>query len=473
MAATTPDDHQATSAGEFLTALAVIESFVKCLEPERYDARDAARLTEGFALGKRLCGAGETLIAERAARGNAHLATGHRTPEEWLSSVSGTSRGEAKDLLRVGEALGSQPAVEDALRAGRLTPRQATLVSDAAKINPGREQDLVKSAETDTVNQLKDRCLRAKSEGRSAEDGERHRRTLHVNRRCRTFTDTDGAFCLEAHLTPETGAGLKAALDTQCDRFFQKARRAGRFENVDAYRADALVALITGEGILPAETRRKGTRSAPPGGADPTSPTADRSDCRSHGPDATVHIRVDLAALRRGNISNGEICEIPGVGPVSVTWAREILGAALLDLVITDGVDVTTVVRLGRHVPTALLTAILERDQCCVVPGCGKRLGLENDHWQVDFADGGPISYDNIARVCTYHHRLKTHQGWALTQENGQWRFDPPEAVRGGGPIGRKRRRKGRKTGSAGPPPDPGPSPPSVTDQAAATPERR
>ena len=350
-------------------------------------------------MGKRLCGAGETLIAKRAARGNAHLATGHRTPEEWLSSVSGTSKGEAKDLLRVGEALESQPAVEDALRAGRLTPRQATLVSDAAKVNPGREEDLVKSAETDTVGQLKDRCLRAKSEGRSTEDGERHRRALHVNRRCRTFTDTDGAFCLEAHLTPETGAGLKAALDTQCDRFFQKARRAGRFENIDAYRADALVALITGEGLLPAETRKKGTRTLRR--AVPirrllrrVGPTG-----RTHGPDATMHIRVDLAALRRGNISNGEICEIPGVGPVSVTWAREIMGAALLDLVITDGVDVTTVVRLGRHVPTSLLTAILERDQCCVVPGCSKRLGLENDHWQVDFADGGPISYDNIARV--------------------------------------------------------------------------
>ncbi len=452
MAVATPDEHQATTAGEFFAALEVIESFVGCLEPDRYDAKDAARLTKGFALGKRLCGAGETLVAQRAVRGNAHLTTGHRTPEEWLSSITGASKGEAKDLLKLGVALESQPTVEDALRAGRLTSQQAKLVSDAVKVNPGREDDLVKGAETDTAGQLKDRCLRAKSEGRSKEDAQRHRRALHDNRRCRTYTDSEGAFCLEAHLTPEAGAGLKSALDAQCDRFFQQARKEGRFENIDAYRADALEALVTGEGILAPATRKRKTATASSPAADAASAAPGPSDRRRADPRATVHIRVDLAALRRGKVMHGETCEIPGVGPVSLGWATEMLGAALLDLVITDGVDVTTVVRLGRHIPAALLTAILERDQQCVVPGCGKRLGLENDHWQVDFADGGPVSYENIARLCAHHHRLRTHQGWVLTRENGQWRFNPPDRVDIRRPAGRQRR---QRAGSPGPPPDP------------------
>ncbi|HEX7443207.1 MAG TPA: HNH endonuclease signature motif containing protein, partial [Acidimicrobiales bacterium] len=91
------------------------------------------------------------------------------------------------------------------------------------------------------------------------------------------------------------------------------------------------------------------------------------------------------------------------------------MGDALCDLVITDGVDVTTVCRLGRSVPEALKTAIAERDQRCVVPGCGVALGLERDHWQVDFAKGGVASMDNLARLCTHHHQLKTHHGFALT----------------------------------------------------------
>ena len=140
-----------------------------------------------------------------------------------------------------------------------------------------------------------------------------------------------------------------------------------------------------------------------------------------------MHIRADLEALRRGSVKPGEVCEIPGVGPVSVEWARAQLGDALCDLVITDGVDVSTVVRLGRHIPEPLMAAILERDQHCVVPGCHKRLGLEHDHWQVAFADGGEVSYDNIARLCSHHHYERTHKGFVLSRAAGEWRWDPPE----------------------------------------------
>ena len=36
------------------------------------------------------------------------------------------------------------------------------------------------------------------------------------------------------------------------------------------------------------------------------------------GPRAQVTLRVDLGALRRGAVGPGEVCEIPGVGPVPV-----------------------------------------------------------------------------------------------------------------------------------------------------------
>ena len=137
-------------------------------------------------------------------------------------------------------------------------------------------------------------------------------------------------------------------------------------------------------------------------------------------------IRVDLEALRRGSTGEGELCEIPGVGPVPVSHARERLGDDLVYLLITDGVDVTNVTRLGRHIPESLRVAIVERDQCCVVPGCGVRQGLEADHWQVDFKKGGPTCLDNLGALCTFHHRLKTHRGWTLEGGPGKWRFTAP-----------------------------------------------
>lgn len=34
------------------------------------------------------------------------------------------------------------------------------------------------------------------------------------------------------------------------------------------------------------------------------------------GPAAMVHLRIDLESLRRGHTDAGEVCEVPGVGPI-------------------------------------------------------------------------------------------------------------------------------------------------------------
>jgi hypothetical protein len=120
---------------------------------------------------------------------------------------------------------------------------------------------------------------------------------------------------------------------------------------------------------------------------------------RAPDPKALVHLRVDLDALRRGSLSDGEVCEIPGVGPVPVQTARDLLGDALCDLVITNGTDITTVCHLGRSIPRALNTALIERDRHCVVPGCDVTKGLERDHWIVSFVRGGPATIENPAGV--------------------------------------------------------------------------
>ena len=124
-------------------------------------------------------------------------------------------------------------------------------------------------------------------------------------------------------------------------------------------------------------------------------------------------MRVDHAALVRGHVEGGELCEIPGIGPVPVEVARRLAVDAVLNVLVTDGVDVTAVAHAGRTIPAALRRALVERDPECVVPGCAARDGLEIDHI-LPFADGGPASMANLARLCHWHHYLKTHHGHRL-----------------------------------------------------------
>jgi hypothetical protein len=119
---------------------------------------------------------------------------------------------------------------------------------------------------------------------------------------------------------------------------------------------------------------------------------------------------------------------------VPVALAKEILGDAILELVITRGTDVTTVVSDSRYIAKALRIALEERDPVCVVPGCDNSDPLEIDHWRVDFSKDGPTSLDNLARICGFHHDRKTHRGWKLEDGPGRWRFTKPDRTSGGDP---------------------------------------
>jgi hypothetical protein len=399
-----PASGETPTAGELAAAVEVIAAFVNALEPERYSGTDSASLVSLFSRAERLCVAGKTVAAARAAAANCHLATGERSPAHWLATLTGEPLGQAMGVLRLGGALDEQPGLDEAFRQGRLSTAGAQRVAEAVAINPGSEPELLEAAETGTFRQLRDRCERAKAAGRKEEDRRAAYARMHEQRHCRTWTDTDGAFRLDARLTPDAGAFLLASLTAEADRHFELARSLERTEPREAYSADALVALVTGKGLLR--------------DLDIPDPTPDAK--------ATVHLRVDLAALRRGELEDGEACEIPGVGQVPLATARALLGDAICDVVIADGVDVTTVCHLGRSIPTALKTALLARDPTCVVPGCDVANGLEFDHWAVPFAEGGPASLENIARLCHHHHYLRTHKGFRLSGGPGRWRWSPP-----------------------------------------------
>jgi Domain of unknown function (DUF222) len=374
------------------------------LDPERLSGADADRALSAFAEVERLAAAGRILAARRVESSNVWRRSGHRSAAAHVAEATGTGIGPAISTLETARHLTSLPATDEAVRQGTLSESQVKEIAGAAIVQPDAEQSLVEAAGQQPLSVLKLRCRRVKAEGRD------HRASYAAIRRARylrNWVEDDGAVRLDARLAPDDGARLLAAVRAESDRLGAAARRAGLREPGRALDADALV------GLACQAHDRDGDTTAVGG-----------------GPQATVHVRVDHAALVRGHVEPGELCEIPGVGPIPVEVARRLSTDAILNVLITDGVDVTTVAHAGRTIPTALRRALAERDPECVVPGCTVREHLEIDHL-VPFAEGGPASLANLARLCHWHHYLKTHQGHRLERrEDGSWCWtataDPP-----------------------------------------------
>jgi len=369
-------------------------------DPDRVTSARAAELVTLFAEIERLGAAGKVLYAERAAHSMVWREEGHRSVASWMAQTTGTGIGEAIGALETSATLGSLPETADALRRGELSAPQVKVIAGAAKGNPRTETELLLAAATRSLKGLKETALQVRAAaGSTAQELNRYN-AIRASRAVRHWTDPDGAFRLDARLTPDAGGKLLSVLRPEADARFHQARKDQEFEPNAAYLADALVALVCGE------------------------PTASK-DARASSR-ATVSIRVDAAALRRGHAEGGETCVIPGVGPVPVATARRQLSDATVKLLVVDGVDVVSVCHVGRTVPAHLQSALEERDPTCVVPECDIAQGLQNHHFDVDYVECKTTSLDNLARICRWHHDLISYEGYELTGGPGSWEMRAP-----------------------------------------------
>jgi 5-methylcytosine-specific restriction endonuclease McrA len=415
-----------------------LRTAVAALDPERLSGPDAARLLAAFAEVERLAVAGRLLSARRVESSNVWRRSGHRSAAAHVAEATGTGIGPAITALEAARHLGSLPATDEAVRQGRLSETQVKEIAGAAILQPEAEQSLVDAAGQQPMSVLKLRCKRVRAAG---QDPLTSYSAIHRGRYLRNWVEDSGAVRLDARLTPDEGAKLLASVGAEAARLAAAARRAGVDEPRRALAADALVGLAChrsgAEGAAPtagsaSSGDRAGERSVP--GTRPGRNRSTGGPCRSDGPGSVIHVRVDHAALARGRVEGDELCEIPGVGPIPVEVARRLAVDAYLNVLVTDGVDVTTVTRTGRTIPVALRRALEERDPICVVPGCDTREHLEIDHL-VPFADGGEVSLANLARLCHWHHYLKTHHGHRLRLQDGGdpggrpggWRWIAPD----------------------------------------------
>jgi hypothetical protein len=404
-----------------------LRSEIAGFEPERLSGSDAALVLEAFAEIGKLADAGKLLAAGRVESSNIWRKSGHRSAASHVAETTGTGLGPAITTLEAARRLGSLPATDEALRDGRLSESQVKEIAGAATVQPDAEQELVDAAGKQPMSVLKLRCRRVKATG---SDQSSRYRAIHRDRYLRDWTDDDGAVRFDARLTPDEGARLLAAVKQATDRLVAESRRAGVDEPRKALAADAIVRLVCGRPSPATGSNGSGgsggtatTTGSTPVGGDPGPPDS--------GPGTTVHVRVDYYALVRGHLVEGELCEIPGIGPIPVEVARRLAVDSILSVLVTDGVDVTAVAHAGRTIPAALRRALLERDQTCCVPGCDIREALEIDHIH-PVAEGGITSLENLVRLCHWHHYLKTHHGHRIERSGGEWEWIPPDDSRAG-----------------------------------------
>jgi hypothetical protein len=407
-------DRYGKAGREAAAAVDAIAALVDRFDPGLTGARDAFDLVAEFSRLEHLASAGVALAARRVAQTDLWKRGGHRSAAHWLAHVTGMGVGDAVRLLQTAETVEAAPDTREALRAGAVSVRQAKAIGAAEAVDPGAGQRLLAVAADRSMKETEDdaaRVVRAASTETDAERAERHRRQRKVFH----GVNADGVGWGRWQLPIAEHIRFIAQLEGEQTRVFAEAKTDGEREPQEAYAADAFCRIVD------RAARRVDTTGA-------TGSIDDGEDWSF----SKVIVRVDAAALDRGAVAPGEVCEIAGTGPVPVTdvW-RMIDGDAFVAAVATRGSEIEKVMHLGRK-PTALQRTALEwmTAGTCVIEGCDSTARAEIDH-VADWVATQVTELSELARPCGHHHDLKTHHGYRFGPRlpSGKRRLVPPDDV--------------------------------------------
>jgi hypothetical protein len=348
-------------------AIKLLEKANANLEPELLSLAAARELLEAYARTQRLAAFGIAALARKLDEASS------------LAQVTGTSVGKAKETIATGKVLSDSAPLEDTLKHGDISLEQATEIARAEESAPGVATELLAVAQSESFHVLKERARKAKLEA------EQHRDLAprqHAARRARSYPDELGMVHIHMELEPHIGAPIAARAEAEAQRLARKAKAAGAKEPFECHLADAYAALMSGSG--------KG---------------------RAKRPELVVLVSQEVAKGGWSDVREGELCKIPGVGPVSPQVAKAIAQDAFLNGVFYDGKDLRHFKRWSRD-PSVELRVALELGpppdfDGVVCTDCGNRFRTEFDHVQPRVA-GGPGSTGNLKPRCWSCHQAKT-----------------------------------------------------------------
>ncbi len=395
---TNTSSYQSQFAGQLRDAAAPVRTLLGDLSPADVPLPYAVDILDAFIELERLAASGRVLIAARAAESEAWRRAGCPSAAAWLALRQGTDTGRARADLETSEQLGGLPDTADAVRNGELSPQQAGAVAGGASANPAAENDLLETAKSDSLRHTKEEAARRRAEVEAEESKVERERKVRAGRKAYWWTK-GGRWCLYAEGPLAEGAALQQALENRIGEI-HRDRRNGQREGREQYAYDALIDLTSRPATEPHTPRREPVRRL-------------------------MLVRVDLAALINGTVGDGEMCELPGIGPISVEQARTMFGDSILRLVTTNGTAVIDVVNPARKPTEAQRIAKLWTDPKCCVAGCNRTVDLEYEHRE-DYARTQHTVLVESEHMCTFHHQLKTLENWQLVEGTGRRPFVDP-----------------------------------------------
>ena len=328
----------------------------------------------------------------------------------WLAWRLGLDLGTAREKVRVANALGQLPKIDEALRVGRLSyakVRALTRVATAA--NEAKLLDLALAA---TGAQLERICRGYR--GAIKQD----QPAVPEDRSIRKRLLPGGMVKLEIVLSADEADLVMRAVD--CAREISADTPAGE----------------TGTAAEP----RPQTHNT-----DLSAETREESPAWPSRPDGMVALAAHYLAGNRGDGTPADRYQVmvhldqDPLAPDGVLAATLEDGTALsaetfrriacdCALVATAGDEPTamTVGRRTRAIPPAIRRALQLRDHGCRFPGCTHTRFLHGHHVR-HWLHGGETSLANLLSLCPFHHHLIHEGGWTIDRDaDGNWLFVAP-----------------------------------------------
>jgi len=313
---------------------------------------------------------------------------------EEVARTTGTSLPKAKEVVATGRVMAKSDELASEMQYGHISLDQAATIAPAVAVAPGSAGDLLKVAQHEGFHVLRDRSKAVKLAAEQHGDlFERQRKA----RSARTYIDELGMGHIHLCLPPRPFAAISARAEAEAARLARAGKKAtkqaaarGREpqapEPFERYLADAFVTMLSAPGTVKGRSKRPDTVLL-----------------GSEGVPATGWTRVEP----------GEICKIPGVGPIPAHEAKEIARDSIVNVVLTDGIELKHFKRWSRSVPTEL-QVLLELGEPPEFDGvkcidCGNRFRTEFDHVEPHVAKGA-MSNDNIKPRCYPCHQAKTER---------------------------------------------------------------
>jgi hypothetical protein len=392
--------------GQLESSVRSIQQFVRDIRPGRASGDQARLAVALLAEAERAASSGIALLAPVVAETGSFAKEGHGTAVNWLADHSGTSTSAAKGRLTAAQRAAASPQVTDALHDADLSAPQIELLAGAES----PDELLSMLSKGSSHRELSEAASRQRAAARCRETERARRDRVHRNRHFRAAQVDGGGVRGEFFCDEVAWARVQSRLEAEAQRRW-KAAGSSCPDELAAHRLDAFLDLLAGSGST-----------------------------KGSGGDPLCVVLVDAEALQRGTTVAGEICEIDGVGPISVDAATELLYDGAAQFMVRQAKQICAVTSRSRNVAQRLAMTLVARDRRCAVPGCPNSEHLQADHRLVDFAQGGLTELVNLARLCPSHHDMKTYGGWTLQGEPSKWEWIAPPNPPSANAIARARR---------------------------------